>query len=653
MLNSRKTTITKSVFTICAFVIPFSLFFFTRSSSLGFSDAAEFALVTKLGSIAHGPGFPAYVFGGWVWSSALSTLGGSHFFWIQLFSIVCMAMGSAILYTTASRIAGRLTSDIPYLYLELTALLTALTFSVGFTTWYWSNNIEVYAFQLCAFAIMLLGAIEYNHSRQTKHIVIAAIGFALGLANHHLTTLLFVPFLGLFAGHPFFEIPAIENTGTKKKKAGKEAVPHPMVVFFTSRHFLFFIGFSLVITSLFYGWMMYRASLESPFKFGNPDTFSRLLKHVSGAAWSKRVGENVEGIIGMRVPYFAWLFVKQFGGAILLLAIGATSLAQKKKYVLPVALAGYFLLVLFYQLRLNQVGDSDAYMLMPYYGLALLLPFGMLRLMEWKKEILVLIMLAVAGQAAWVFPLADKRDFDLSQGQMKTLSESAAPNSTIFVTDWTMLSEYYYYRLVEGFRTDLIVLHQDIKFANAATLKVLYPEFYELVKPEYELFINELAKAHPEQVYDTGCDIDNPALANSFNALLRKISTVGRERKGQILFDANSFVFFAENKLITSRPHVSGCFMAYDKTDLPGNYITLPYKWLDLPATRYEPATEHLLVDFYVMLSLHLEYYAFTGDDKNRAIAQHSYDRILALQKEIKGNVPFIFRNEGMIAKWK
>ena len=56
--------------------------------------------------------------------------------------------------------------------------------------------------------------------------------------------------------------------------------------------------FAIVTTGLvifFYGWMMLRAGAELPYKFGEPDTLSRLFFHVSGGAFIKTKSSAVRG----------------------------------------------------------------------------------------------------------------------------------------------------------------------------------------------------------------------------------------------------------------------------------------------------------------------------------------------------------------------
>ena len=64
----RRKTILFSLSVLLSFAIPTLIVLSNVGYFLGFADAAEFALVTKIAGIAHPPGFPAYVLTGKVWS---------------------------------------------------------------------------------------------------------------------------------------------------------------------------------------------------------------------------------------------------------------------------------------------------------------------------------------------------------------------------------------------------------------------------------------------------------------------------------------------------------------------------------------------------------------------------------------------------------
>jgi hypothetical protein len=131
------------LFAFASFALPLSLFYYTHSGSLSFADAGEFALVTKIASVAHGPGTPSYVFFGWLWSILISPFVHHHLLRIMIFSMVSVASACTLMYLAVEDLLRRGYPAIPVLYRQLIALGTALSFACGFTAWYWATNVHV------------------------------------------------------------------------------------------------------------------------------------------------------------------------------------------------------------------------------------------------------------------------------------------------------------------------------------------------------------------------------------------------------------------------------------------------------------------------------------------------------------------------------
>ncbi|HWB65057.1 MAG TPA: DUF2723 domain-containing protein [Chitinophagales bacterium] len=633
-------------FALLAFILPFALFFYTHPSSLGFADAGEFALVTKIASVAHGPGTPSYVYLGWLWCQLISPFIHSHFLKIDLFSILSMSVACMLMFLTVENILKRSYPAQPVLTGQFLALSASLIFATGFTSWYWATNVEVYAFHVFTFSLLVYGLVRYNQSHKTPDGIIAATGLALGLANHHLTTIFFFPFIFLFTGPDIFKI---RTTGKDPKKKKKEQLKREPGIFdfFRTRDFWVFTGVTAAITIFFYGIMMYRATVSLPFKFGSPDNWDRFYYHISGGAWTKNLQKEVSGIVGMRIPYFSWLIAHEYGGFLVFFAIGLFELYRKKWFRFAIIALVYASFLLIYQLRFDQVGDSDAYILLPLYFLTLCIPFGLEWLLQYGKPWLAVIPVLLVAQLLWNFPLADKREFDLSESLMKTLDESAPKNSVIVVSDWTLVSEYYYYRIAENFRPDLVVLNYDYKFTNYTILENLYPDFYKLIKPEYDNFVAQLGAAHPQEIYNTGCTLDEPRLSDAYRRLFNKIQSVCTEHSYALLFDPKAFIYCIDNKLCTPDAYVSGCFVSKTKTNMGDSFIRLPYKWLNLPITVREPSAGDKLVDIQAMLDFHTRYYTAVGDTARYKIADASHAKIIGLEAKLKENIPFMFLVDG------
>ena len=119
----------KNLIGVLCFIIPFLLYFITKSDSLALADAAEFALVAKIGSIAHAPGFPSYIIFGWIWLKLLSLISSNVILNLILFSIVSTSVASVLFYNTLRLIFINLSfKKVNDLQTEIVSAITSISF---------------------------------------------------------------------------------------------------------------------------------------------------------------------------------------------------------------------------------------------------------------------------------------------------------------------------------------------------------------------------------------------------------------------------------------------------------------------------------------------------------------------------------------------
>ena len=106
------------------------------------------------------------------------TIYGFPFSSVMLFSVASVSAACGLLYLTCFGLLQRNYPQYDSIFHQTVALCTSLAFTFGFTSWYWANNVEVYAFQVFTLSLMAYGLVEFNHSRKTKDVVIAATGVA-------------------------------------------------------------------------------------------------------------------------------------------------------------------------------------------------------------------------------------------------------------------------------------------------------------------------------------------------------------------------------------------------------------------------------------------------------------------------------------------
>jgi len=640
---NNKFTVKDLPFIILSFIIPLILYFMTSSTSLMFDDAAEFSLVINLGSIAHPPGTPAYILAGMAWLKISGLFGMNTINALTLFSALCASMASLLLYmifkTIAANLQIRETSKNLFIY-----CLTALAFSTASTTWAWGNTVEVYSFQVLSFAVSLYGLVGYHFERKKIFILIAAIGLAVGLGNHHLTMILFLPFTLFFFLQNIFVTSAITDTKKKVKKNEESFLKQVSGVFFM-QDFWILSACTFGLTLFFYGWLFLRAQNEYPFMFGQPSTMSELYFHVSGGAYTKNITSTSEKIISSRVPYFLKLSAMQLFVFLPFFIAGIYVLIKKKLYRLFWMVMTYFIFLFVYQLNNNQWSSTDAYMLLPFMMLMIPVFYGVVSFSEKiKAQFILPVLLCI--QVAYNYPLHDRHTYPVSETLMSMLDKSAPKNSVIIISDWSLIIQYYYYRIVENFRPDLVVLNYDLKFTHYRIVPLLYPEFYKKIKPEYDKFVEELGKEHPHQIINTGCDLSTNVITSSFQALLRKIEEIAGSENKFLLTDPRSHYFFSLNKFYDPRRYVSGCFSSSKPGESSANDNFLK---LDLPILKSEllfsdPAALDKLVDFQAMLDRHIEFYSANNDGIRLKNAQDTRERILKFQREMKKSMSFAYK---------
>jgi hypothetical protein len=409
-------------FLLIAFILPLLLFKITSSTSLMFDDAAEFATVIKLGSIAHPPGTPSYILAGMLWTGITGLFGMSMITSLNLLAAFCISLSSVLLYIIFTSIGSRL--NVPSTY-RIVSCATALAFATAATTWAWANTVEVYSFQVLAMAIALFGLVSWQLTQKRGTLLVAGIGIGLGLSNHHLTMIAFLPFT-LFFFTPGLLIPVEVKTDKskmdkkKKVKSDQSGIMSQLVSVFRDKNFWMLVSVVTVVTLFFYGWMFVRAQKEYPFMFGQPNTLADLFYHVSGGSYAKNLTSASTDIISSRLPYFLKLTAVQLFLLIPFFILGILVLITKKLSRLLWMIVLYFLILFIYQLNNNQWSSTDAYMLLPFMTLYIVCFYAIVYHIN-KFKLQYVMPAIVVAQIAFNFGDHDRRSYPVSASLMQLL----------------------------------------------------------------------------------------------------------------------------------------------------------------------------------------------------------------------------------------
>ncbi len=626
--------------TFC-FTLAFVLYYFTRPNSFLFQDAAEFGLVTYVAGVAHPSGTPSYVALGYLWSKFLGLAGMGHFDAITLFSIVSGALAAALNYYTIKLIAFK-NNDGDEFASRVIAVLVTLAISMGATVWFWANAVEVYVFQLFCMSLLFYGLTNYHFTRARIFIIVAAVGYMLGLANHHITSVIFTPFI-LFFFDDHFLAPA-PDLG-KKKKDFRPGFLSRMSNVFRHRDFHLMAIITTTGVLLFYGWMILRAQSDVIFKFGRPDSISAAIVHLTGSAYAKNQQYDPK-LFAERLPYFTKLIGYHFVAFTPLLVYGLIILLQRGLARVGLMVLFNFLFIFIFMTRADQTGDSEGYMLVPFFFLGLFLIYALIPLMKKPKWVAGVLLIVLAGNIAYGFTRSDKRNYNVSKSLTRQLSLSAPLNSVVLIADWSLVMQYYYYRIAENFRPDLVVLNYDLKFADSEFLPRMYPEFYQAIKPQYDHLIDLLLRTHPQQTTGTGLTLNTPELDNAFRDCITAIEKYSKANSRPLLTDPKAHVHYMQNKYYNPDRFMSGFFVS--NTDMPPNdaFLKMDLAWLNDPILLSDPGGADKLVDFQASLDFNKNLFLARKDTAHYLQAEQQLNRMLNLMKEMKKNIPFAYRKK-------
>lgn len=621
------------VFT-CCLLLPLSNI---DTSVLGFADAAEFALVSRLGGVAHAPGFPAYTILSHAFLQLPDFLSGEYA-QLFLFSTLCMALASLLLYSSALIILKHLQPELKPGLAVMAAALTALGPVSGATIWHWSHSVEVYSLQILFTGMVMYGLLLREDGYAIKGSIWAAIGFGLGLSNHHLTMIFLAPVILLLWPGGW-----LKKSDVKKGKLKNSAPQWAQAL--KSRDTLVFALLSAAMVLLCYGWLMIRSSSEVLFAFGSPDNLDRLIYHLSGGAWMNNTRSVVKGIVAMRLPYFLKLTMEQFFLLLPFVVLGCVVLIKAGRNRLWTGILFYFILIFLYQLRIDQTADTDAYLCTPFFLCSLLVAPGIAAAMTRQRMLIYILPPLVLIQIFVNFGKTDLRDFDLSTAILRDLDRSAPKGSVVLIADWTGSINALNERISRGFRKDLCVLNYDIKFTHFDLFRRNYPEIYKEIAPQYNLYIDRLSTYHPLEIYNTGCTLDQPDLLQAYLGVVRALQSYCEKRGVAFMADPKAFVFLSQQGVFNNA-HVSGSYIS----TIPGSsaandgFLALDHRWIDNRHALNDPSAADKLVDLEAALDMHRRYWQQTGDTARFRTANERYLGIKMRQREMKKKMQFLFR---------
>ncbi len=222
----------------------------TLCRTVYFGDSAELAAAAAALGIAHPPGYPLYLLLGRL---AVAATPGEPAFAVNLLSALAAAVTAGCAAALAAHLGARL----------LAAICAGLLVIGSRMVWSQATVAEVYTVHaaLALGFLVALAADEYR-PRDSRILLLAAYLLGLGLAHH--LSIVYVGLAGLLL------------LAARRRLPWRAAFPAVALVA---------MGLSL------YGVLVVRSRFDPPLDWGNPETASRLIDHVTARPYHFLVGK--------------------------------------------------------------------------------------------------------------------------------------------------------------------------------------------------------------------------------------------------------------------------------------------------------------------------------------------------------------------------
>jgi len=506
-----KDFLTKYSFYLATVVI-FIIFLITLAPTVIQIDAGELAAVqTKLG-IAHPTGYPLFTILGYLF--LLIPLPFTKILMANLVAATWCSLAVFFFYKTAALVMNNQSNFKPSIekakakkskeikkeksqpektetqgFKLLIAIISAgFVLALSKTFWFQSTSVEVYSLHLFLISLIIFFLLKayLKEGNDLKVWLIFAAVLALGFTNH-MTTLLILP----STTYLYF----VKNKFNKKsfKKIGLM-----LTIFFP-------------ILILVYSYLPIRAGQNPVINWGNPIDMESILRHISGKQYQVWLFSSMDAAKKQFVYFFNNLPTEFATVSLLFVIIGifVSFLRAKRFFVFNIIT---FLSCLLYSINYDII-DIDAYFLLAYISLAFFAVFGILRLLEWfqqHKMTLALssgiIFLFCAVQFYINYDKVNQGSVYVFEDYSKALINSTEKNSIIFSYQWDFfISESYYFRNVEGFRTDVTIIDKELLRRSwyFNQLRNNYPKIISKVEGDIQPFLAALKPFERSENFDS------------------------------------------------------------------------------------------------------------------------------------------------------
>lgn len=509
----------------------------TLAPTVTFVDSGELALCCASRGVAHPPGMPFYVMLGHLFNQLPA---GSAAWRAGLLSALAAALAAGFVTWLVRLVleggagtgqpakkqrpskskkshpglapedAGESANLGTTRWIPLAAGLLA-----GFSRTWWSYAVvvEVYTLQTLLMAAVLALLLAWRGRRQAGRdgnwlLPSAGLLFGLSLGVHHVTSLIWLP---------AFLILVFHTAGWRilQRREGWLAAAAVLG------------GAGLV-----YLYLPLAAAAQPVLNWGDPGSWSRFWRHVTGWQYQSNLFDQRPEEIRAEWNLLGRILASDLTPAGGLLAAAGLLVCWWRDRWLAVALTATLLLNGFFGLHYTIAEDKDAYYLPMVLIMALLASCGL----HWiwtraartglaGRRLLLAGTLALPLLAIGLhFRTVDRHGFYLARRYVTDTLRTVGPGGLLLTGDWQLYSPWLYYRHVEGFRPDALVVDFNLLRRSWYLRQYLprhYPALMTACREEAETFGHELDRFEQGRPYDP--NRIQTAFTGLLNAMIRHV----------------------------------------------------------------------------------------------------------------------------------
>lgn len=442
-------------------LVVFLIYLSTLAPAVTPFDSGELATVQATLGIAHPTGYPLFTITGYLFS--LIPLPLTTIVKLNILSAIWCSLAIIVLIYTAKLIATNLkwfgsskflTDSEPTRFeIIFSSIITGLALAFSVVFWYQSNHVEVYALQtfitngILYFSLKAYLAKNENISSLNKYWIFTAVLIGLGFSNHMMTS---------------FLLPGIAFLFFDKYKLNRVSINKLLKLSF----------FVLLVSLLLYSYLFIRANQNPTMNWGNTNTFSNLLAHVSGKYYESYFLAGID-VFGKQLWNFLTnLFfnssqAKVFGGEYnisIFLVLTGIVIAFKNhiKLFIYLGLIALTTLVVSSNYDIPDIYEYFLNIFIIFSHFALIAIINLLQMFRKNKFYflaVIIITLIILTQFLTNYKKVDSSDYYIIEDYVTGMLNSFEDSSIYINNYWDVVeSPSYYYQKVENIRKDVKVI---------------------------------------------------------------------------------------------------------------------------------------------------------------------------------------------------